>query len=78
LKGRTITLKVKYHDFKIITRSLSLAHLVDDFETIYTTAKKLLDGTDLEEKRIRLLGISISNFRMETSNQTLDQLTLEL
>ncbi len=78
LKGRTITLKIKYHNFKTITRSLSLANLVDDFETIYSTAKKLLDATDLEEKRIRLLGISISNFRMEVTRQTLDQLTLEL
>lgn len=78
LKGRTITLKVKYHNFKTITRSLSLPELVNDFETIYTTAKTLLDGTELEDKRIRLLGISLSNFRMEVNNSTLDQLTLEL
>lgn len=78
LKGRTITLKIKYHNFKIITRSVSLADQIDDFETIHTTAKKLLDGTDLVEKRIRLLGISISNFRIELSGQTSDQLTLGL
>lgn len=78
LKGRTITLKIKYHNFKTITRSVSLPHLVDDFEAIYATAKKLLDATDLEEKRIRLLGISISNFKNEMNNKTFDQLSLEL
>jgi DNA polymerase-4 len=62
LKGRTVTLKIKYHDFKIITRSQSFSHMVDDAETIFTTAKQLLEQTDLEDKKIRLLGISISNF----------------
>ena len=78
LKGRTITLKIKYHNFKIITRSFSLGNMIDDFETIFATAKKLLESTDLEEKRVRLLGISISNFRLEESKQTFYQLTLEL
>jgi DNA polymerase-4 len=78
LKGRTVTLKIKYHNFRTITRSLTLTDLVNDFESIYTTAKKLLDGTDLDDKRIRLLGISISNFRIELINKTFDQLTLEL
>lgn len=78
LKGRTITLKVKYHDFKTITRSHSLAQPMNDFETIFSTAKKLLEGTDLDDKRIRLLGISISNFRMDVNSRALDQLTLGL
>jgi DNA polymerase IV len=62
LKGRTVTLKIKYHDFKVITRSHSFPHLVDDAETIFTTAKEMLEQTDLEDKKIRLLGISLSNF----------------
>jgi DNA polymerase IV len=62
LKGRTITLKIKYHDFKMITRSQSFSQMVDDAETIFTTARQLLEQTDLEDKKIRLLGISLSNF----------------
>jgi DNA polymerase IV len=62
LKGRTITLKIKYHDFKIITRSQSFASAIDDFETIFETAKGLLQNTDPQGARIRLLGISVSNF----------------
>jgi DNA polymerase-4 len=62
LKGRTITLKIKYHDFRIITRSQSFAVALDDFEIILETAKKLLEFTEPEGSRIRLLGISLSNF----------------
>jgi DNA polymerase-4 len=62
LKGRTVTLKIKYSDFKQITRNLSLSEPVDDAETIAATGRKLLDGTEPENKLIRLLGIGISNF----------------
>lgn len=62
LRGRTITLKIKYHDFKQITRNFSFPKPVNDLETISITAKKLLAKTDPENKRIRLLGISLSNF----------------
>jgi DNA polymerase-4 len=62
LQGRTITLKIKYHDFKQITRNQSFTVAVNDFDTIFNTAKTLLLKTDPENKKIRLLGISLSNF----------------
>jgi DNA polymerase-4 len=62
LSGRTITLKVKYSDFKQITRNRSFLHPVNDLETITETAKELLALTDTEDKAIRLLGITLSNF----------------
>lgn len=62
LKGRTITLKVKFSDFKQITRNQSYPQAVNDFTTIFTTAQSLLDKLDLGHKKIRLLGISLSNF----------------
>ncbi len=62
LKGRTVTLKIKYSDFKIITRNHSFPHPVGTFDIILETAKNLLAATDLHDKKIRLLGISISNF----------------
>jgi len=70
LKGRTVTLKIKFHDFKQITRSQSFPQPFADLETIRTTGRKLLGSTDLEEKRIRLLGIGVSNFegQVETSD----------
>jgi len=62
LKGRTITVKIKYSDFRQITRSRSFPNPIDDLPTIRTTAVELLAATDLADKRIRLLGISLSNF----------------
>lgn len=66
LKGRTITLKIKYSDFKIITRSRSLHEPIDDLELIISTAKELLNSTEPDDVRIRLLGISVSNFGEKT------------
>jgi DNA polymerase IV len=63
LKGRTITVKIKYSDFKIITRSKSFQEPMDDLPTIVNTAKELLMLTNLNDVRIRLLGISLSNFK---------------
>jgi DNA polymerase IV len=62
LKGRTITLKIKYSDFRVITRSLSLQQPVADADVIATTAKHLLQSADVAGSKIRLLGISLSNF----------------
>ncbi len=69
LKGRTITLKIKYHDFKQITRSKSFSEPFNDLETIDSTAKNLLSQGDLSDKKIRLLGISISNFNLQSQSE---------
>ena len=62
LKGRTVTLKIKYSNFKLITRSKSFADPVGDASLIATTAKELLEGTLPPPRGIRLLGISVSRF----------------
>jgi DNA polymerase IV len=62
LKGRTVTVKIRYHDFKIITRSRSFQQPTNDLSLILSTAKELLLSTEPEDVRIRLLGISMSNF----------------
>jgi DNA polymerase IV len=67
LKGRTVTLKIKYSDFKIITRSKSFIEPLNDLDIISDTAKELLLTSDPEDKRIRLLGITVSNFEKKAS-----------
>lgn len=62
LYGRTITLKVKYSNFQQITRNHSYQQAVTDIETIIKTAKQLLAASDSEDKKVRLLGIGVSNF----------------
>ncbi|WP_316766910.1 DNA polymerase IV [Pedobacter frigiditerrae] len=60
--GRTITLKVKFGDFKQITRSLSFPTPINELDQVIDTAKQLLNNVDLGEKKIRLLGVGFSNF----------------
>jgi DNA polymerase IV len=62
LTGRTVTLKLKYHDFQSITRSISLKGFVDDAETISQQSLILLRETDAGIKKVRLLGVSVSHF----------------
>lgn len=80
LKGRTVTLKIKFSDFKIITRSKSYPHPVNENGIIASTARQLLEETAPEGKQIRLLGISLSNFgepdQKQKNNRGKDQLLL--
>ncbi|HUH18782.1 DNA polymerase IV [Albibacterium sp.] len=63
LKCRTITLKIRFNDFSIINRSKSLSHNTGDLSIILQTAKELLSKElSAEDKRVRLLGITLSNF----------------
>lgn len=62
LKGRTVTLKVKYSDFRQVTREVTLPHGIDDGGEIYRQALALLEKTEAGKKPVRLLGIYLSNF----------------
>lgn len=80
LKGKTVTLKIKYHDFKQITRSQSFTERTNDINEIMKSVKSMLVSTDPESKKIRLLGISMSNFEeslpVNKMNDKSDQLKL--
>jgi DNA polymerase-4 len=59
LRGRTITLKVRFADHATITRSHTVANPVDSPRVIGAVAGALLDGIDLSPG-VRLLGVSLS------------------
>lgn len=59
-KGRTITLKIKFADFKIITRSKTFLFVIDDYETLYNIGEDLLKEVDIAPK-VRLLGLTVKN-----------------
>ncbi|NDV24373.1 DNA polymerase IV [Desulfovibrio sp. JC022] len=61
VKGRTITLKIKFPDFRQITRSRTLDSRTSHGGTIYKTACQILDA-ELPIGKIRLIGVGISNF----------------
>ena len=76
VKGRTITLKVKYSDFVQITRSITLHKSTDDGSEIYSVACRLLEDTEITQKPIRLLGVSLSKLsflRIGTQLSLFDQ-----
>jgi DNA polymerase-4 len=67
--GETVTLKVKYSDFTLITRSTTLPEATDDAPEIYSTACTLLEKTAVGKRPVRLLGISISNLSSDSESQ---------
>ena len=62
MKGRTITLKVKYYNFKSITRSITITEPICEAAEMMKHAVTLLEKTEAGKKKVRLLGISLSNF----------------
>ncbi|MEM7180519.1 MAG: DNA polymerase IV [Spirochaetota bacterium] len=68
-QGRTITLKVKYADFTSITRSTSPGYYPNQKAEISKLLQDLLQQTDYGQKKIRLLGISLSNFANEEESK---------
>jgi len=60
LYARTVTVKVRYHDFTTITRSHTDAPTRDE-EHIVRRAVALLDRTDAGTRAVRLLGVSLHN-----------------
>jgi DNA polymerase-4 len=60
LKGKTVTLKVKYADFVQVTRAATLSESTDDGGTLYRVALDLLGNTEAGARPVRLLGISVS------------------
>ena len=65
-KGRTVSLKIKFSDFKIISRSKTFTTPISDYETLFKTGMELLSMVDLSPK-IRLIGIGIKNNEEEMS-----------
>ncbi len=62
--GKTVTLKIKYSDFTLQTRSKTLPYFISDKEVIVETVKELLFQSSMKNS-VRLLGISISNLNNE-------------
>lgn len=60
LFAKTVTIKVRFYDFKTITRSHTHESTFCDDDTLFHTSLKLLEGETL--RPIRLLGVTVSNF----------------
>ena len=76
LSGRTVTIKVRLHDFTTLNRSTTLGSPTDHGPTIARLARGLL--TDLDTSGgVRLLGVTLSSLDTEEASAS-QQLTLAL
>lgn len=70
-RGRTVQLKVRFADFRTITRSRTLARPTDLAADIGATARALLDGVDVTPG-VRLLGVSVHQLAAAVTPLALD------
>ncbi len=61
IRGKTLTLKVKYNDFRQITRSKTTPLPIVTFERFWSVTLDLLEMVDFD-RPVRLLGLAVSNF----------------
>ena len=80
-KGNTLTLKIKFHDFTLKTKSITQSHELTALNEILPLAKQLLKEVNYETNPIRLLGLSVSNPQEEreetVKKERWEQLSLE-
>lgn len=62
--GKTVTLKIKYSDFTLQTRSKTISYFVSSKDLILEMAKDLLYQEKMKDS-VRLLGISLSNLNTD-------------
>jgi DNA polymerase-4 len=76
--GRTLTVKVKYSNYQQVTRSRTLPESIKGLPDMLEVAQALLATTEIAERNIRLLGLSISNLDCENEEEAdCVQLTLD-
>jgi DNA polymerase-4 len=61
-RGRTVTLKVKFADFELISRSRTVAGIIGGRGELESATSDLLKAIFPTKKAVRLLGVSISGF----------------
>ncbi len=69
-KGRTVTLKARYADFRTITRSHSLPHLVADKAEFARIANDLMGQILPAPMGIRLLGLTLAGLAQDKENSS--------
>jgi DNA polymerase-4 len=66
-KGKIITLKIRFSDFKTITRRMTLKKHTSNIFDIHKFSVSLLKNLDLKRKKIRLIGISVSGLKLTST-----------
>lgn len=77
-RGRTLTLKIKYSDFSQITRRTTSNKILFEKKEILPLAKSLMRQVNNDGKRIRLIGLSVSNSIDEVEDNKAEWIEQEL
>ena len=69
LRGRTVTVKIKWANFQISTRSRSMETSIGTGNRLHEVALGLIRSVFPPHKGIRLVGVTISNFRSQNAGE---------
>jgi len=58
--GKTLTVKIKFNDFKQITRSKTFNFEINSYELLWNASCEIFNALEFKDQKIRLLGISVS------------------
>jgi len=67
LKGKTIKIKLRYYDFKTISKQLTLVEFINTADDLYRIGLDLID--DMISRPIRLIGVGVSSLIHENNEQ---------
>ena len=59
MKGHTVVVKIRFSDFKTVTRSRTLPVPIDTSHELYSVVKQIFDAMNLQRVRIRLVGVRV-------------------
>ena len=76
--GYTLTLKVKFQDFQQITRSITVDHVLRTKNDILPLAKQLLQQVEFSSHPIRLMGLGVSNQKVDMPTKKPRWIQLEI
>lgn len=76
LVARTLTVKIKYHDFVQITRSRTLPQIISAASSIGVIVEDLVKNTDIGRRNVRLLGVTLSSLESKPEQTHFQQMDL--
>jgi DNA polymerase-4 len=71
--GKTLTLKLRWHDFQSVTRSVSTSSPIKDAQTMIRYLRPLLDHLLAENRPVRLLGVALSHLVSQSELSRVEQ-----
>jgi DNA polymerase IV len=69
-RGRTVTVKIKWADFQISTRSRSMESAIQARHGLHEVALDLVRSVFPPPKGVRLVGVTLSNFQSQSGRET--------